>query len=69
MVPPKIIRTGPSDLVVREGDNVSMACDAHGYPVPHIIWRREDSEDIIVHGGKKVILLNILFQFKIRNVQ
>jgi len=54
VVPPTISQTGQShDMVVREGDNVSLACDASGYPPPHIVWRREDGEDILV-GGKKM---------------
>ena len=42
-----------NDSSVRETDNVTLACDAHGYPPPHIVWRREDGEDILV-GGKKM---------------
>merc|ERR1719300_594641 len=54
VVPPMIVHTGqPRDMVVRETDNVTLACDAHGYPPPHIVWRREDGEDILV-GGKKM---------------
>ena len=43
---------------VREGDNVSLACDASGYPPPHIVWRREDGEDILV-GGKKMNIVEV----------
>ena len=39
--------------VVRENENVTLGCDATGYPKPHIVWRREDGEDIVI-GGKKV---------------
>jgi hypothetical protein len=42
-----------SSLVVREGDNVSLSCEASGYPPPHIVWRREDGDDILI-GGRKV---------------
>jgi hypothetical protein len=38
---------------VREGDNVSLSCEASGYPPPHIVWRREDGDDILI-GGRKV---------------
>ena len=41
-----------SDPVVREGDNLTLTCDARGHPKPHIVWRREDSEDIQVDGKK-----------------
>ena len=40
----------------REGDNVSLACDASGYPPPHIVWRREDGEDILMAGKKMNIV-------------
>ena len=44
---------------VREGDNVSLACDASGYPPPHIVWRREDGEDILM-AGKKLNIVEVL---------
>ena len=43
---------------VREGDNVSLACDASGYPPPHIVWRREDGEDILM-AGKKLNIVEV----------
>ena len=55
-VPPKIISTEVSaDPVVREGDNLTLSCDARGHPKPHIVWRREDSEDIMVDGKKGTV--------------
>merc|ERR1719410_2179997 len=62
VVPPKIRGSGPTELVVRENENVTLGCDATGYPKPHIVWRREDGEDIVI-GGKK---LNILEGAKLR---
>jgi len=56
VVPPKIIQRGPSDMVVREGENVTLACDANGYPPPHIVWRREDGDDIVIQGKKVNII-------------
>jgi len=53
VVPPKIRGSGPTELVVRENENVTLGCDATGYPKPHIVWRREDGEDIVI-GGKKM---------------
>ena len=41
---------------MRENENVTLGCDATGYPKPHIVWRREDGEDIVI-GGKKVNIL------------
>ena len=47
---------------VREGDNVSLACDASGYPPPHIVWRREDGEDILMAGKKlNIVEVKLLF--------
>ena len=52
-VPPRILnRDEDSELVVREGENLTLTCDAKGHPTPHIVWRREDSEDIMVEGRK-----------------
>jgi len=54
VVPPAIVNTGQAhDMVVREGDNITLSCDANGYPPPHIVWRREDGDDILL-GGKKM---------------
>ena len=41
-----------------EGENVTLECEANGYPPPHIVWRREDTEDINIMG-KKVINKNL----------
>ncbi|GIY72700.1 lachesin [Caerostris extrusa] len=35
-----------SDVIVREGANVTLTCKAVGYPTPNITWRREDNEPI-----------------------
>ena len=48
------LQAGPHDLVVREGENVTLSCEASGYPPPHIVWRREDGEDILVQGRKVI---------------
>ena len=53
-VPPKIItKDDNSNLVVREGENLTLSCNATGHPTPHIVWRREDGEDIMLSSGKK----------------
>jgi neurotrimin len=52
-VPPKILtKEDIADLVVREGENLTLSCEASGHPSPHIVWRREDGEDIMVSGKK-----------------
>ncbi|XP_059082236.1 neurotrimin-like isoform X2 [Tigriopus californicus] len=56
VVPPRILnKDDEGDLVVREGDNLTLSCDAVGHPRPHIVWRREDSEDIMVEGRKAIV--------------
>lgn len=55
-VPPSIIdNMTSSDMVVREGGDVSLVCRAGGYPEPYVMWRREDGQDFHYNGesGKK----------------
>ncbi|XP_063893422.1 lachesin [Helicoverpa armigera] len=43
-VPPDIVDSDSSgEVIVWEGDNVTLHCAASGTPQPTIIWRREDS--------------------------
>ncbi|GFW84146.1 histone-lysine N-methyltransferase SETMAR [Trichonephila clavipes] len=56
LVPPDILEEGSSsDVIVREGANVTLTCKAVGYPTPNITWRREDNEPIPLGAwqGKK----------------
>ncbi|XP_043590456.1 neurotrimin-like isoform X5 [Bombus pyrosoma] len=51
VVPPSIITKETStDMVVREGSNVTLTCKASGYPEPYIMWRREDGKNINYNG-------------------
>ncbi|XP_065334822.1 lachesin-like isoform X2 [Cloeon dipterum] len=51
VVPPTILdKETSSDMVIREGSNVSMTCKAEGYPEPYVMWRREDGENINYNG-------------------
>ena len=53
LVPPLILQKDDNaDIVAREGDNITLSCDATGHPRPQIVWRREDKEDILVNGRK-----------------
>lgn len=46
-VPPDILDYPTStDMVVREGSNVTLKCAANGSPPPTITWRREGGEPI-----------------------
>ncbi|KAI8420915.1 hypothetical protein MSG28_008082 [Choristoneura fumiferana] len=50
-VPPVIIDNMTStDMVVREGTNVTMVCRAIGYPEPYVMWRREDGQEFNCNG-------------------
>ncbi|XP_071518482.1 uncharacterized protein [Panulirus ornatus] len=41
VVPPRISRP-PQDIVVDEGDDATLECEATGDPQPSLTWRRED---------------------------
>ncbi|XP_024085991.1 lachesin-like [Cimex lectularius] len=54
VVPPDILDSGTStDMVVREGSNVSFRCAASGSPAPSIVWRREGGEPIPLPSGQE----------------
>ncbi|XP_020280041.1 protein amalgam-like [Pseudomyrmex gracilis] len=54
VVPPDILDYPTStDMVVREGSNVSMRCEATGFPKPTIMWKREDGEQIVLGNNQK----------------
>lgn len=57
-VPPDILDYPTStDMVVREGSNVTLRCAATGTPTPSVTWRREDGNPIIqlsTHEGIKL---------------
>lgn len=60
IVPPDIIDYQTStDMVVREGTNVTLRCAATGSPAPTINWRREDGRQISLNKteqGKRLCL-------------
>ncbi|XP_055388080.1 limbic system-associated membrane protein [Condylostylus longicornis] len=52
VVPPDILDYPTStDMVVREGSNVTLRCAANGSPEPTITWRREGGEPIELPNG------------------
>lgn len=52
VVPPDILDYPTStDMVVREGSNVTLRCAANGTPEPSITWRRENGDAIPVGNG------------------
>jgi hypothetical protein len=53
-VPPDILDYPTStDMVVREGTNVTLRCAATGSPQPNITWRREGGEAIPMGNGQE----------------
>ncbi|CAH1709931.1 unnamed protein product [Chironomus riparius] len=59
VVPPDILDYPTStDMVVREGSNVTLKCAARGSPQPNITWRREGGESIAISGQREVVTFN-----------
>ncbi|XP_043261344.1 opioid-binding protein/cell adhesion molecule homolog [Colletes gigas] len=59
VVPPDILDNSTStDMVIREGTNVTLRCAAAGLPTPNITWRREDGETIRLSNGEEVRNVN-----------
>lgn len=53
-MPPDILDYPTStDMVVREGSNVTLKCAATGSPTPNITWKRESGEKIMLHSGNE----------------
>lgn len=49
-VPPNIDDAlSSSDVIVREGSNVSLTCHASGSPPPSIKWKRDDGSKININ--------------------
>ncbi|XP_044250974.1 limbic system-associated membrane protein isoform X1 [Drosophila takahashii] len=56
VVPPDILDYPTStDMVVREGSNVTLKCAATGSPEPTITWRRESGVPIELASGEEVV--------------
>nr|XP_016925317.1 limbic system-associated membrane protein [Drosophila suzukii]XP_036678074.1 limbic system-associated membrane protein [Drosophila suzukii] len=56
VVPPDILDYPTStDMVVREGSNVTLKCAATGSPEPTITWRRESGVPIELASGEEVM--------------
>uniref|UniRef100_A0A914V4X2 Ig-like domain-containing protein n=1 Tax=Plectus sambesii TaxID=2011161 RepID=A0A914V4X2_9BILA len=50
-VPPQVDRNTASAVEVREGHNVTLACNAFGNPTPTVIWRRQDRGNMKIDGA------------------
>ena len=66
-MPPDIIDKETSgDMIVQEGDDVTLKCKAKGHPTPTIEWRRENSQEIVLDAetsGKFYVFNAIFFRF------
>ncbi|XP_047741615.1 uncharacterized protein LOC108681963 [Hyalella azteca] len=51
-LPGPVTGWSPGPLVVREGDDVRMRCEATGVPTPRVHWRRGDGASIPTGYGK-----------------
>ena len=61
-VPPNIVDKGTTDSVVaREGSNVTLTCQATGFPEPNITWRKEDGSEFIYNGHSGKFIPKIKF--------
>nr|CAD7259394.1 unnamed protein product [Timema shepardi] len=56
MVPPNIDDSlSSSDVIVREGANVTLTCHATGSPGPSVKWKRDDGTKIAVNKTLSVL--------------
>lgn len=55
--PPIISDNSTRSLVVNEGQAVKLECYAGGFPVPRVLWRRENNA-ILPTGGSIYRLIN-----------
>ncbi|XP_060737332.1 hemicentin-1 isoform X1 [Tachysurus vachellii] len=64
-VPPTILNTGPSDVSVLEGEELTLTCAAEGTPTPQLTWMRdgvklETTEHVHVSAhGRTLTLLRV----------
>lgn len=61
-MPPDILDYPTStDMVVREGSNVTLKCAATGTPTPNITWRREGGELIALGNGQEGMCVFLVY--------
>ena len=53
-VPPDIddVQTS-SDVIVNEGTDAKLVCQAYGHPAPNIKWLREDKKNFSVYNDER----------------
>ncbi|XP_065084279.1 lachesin [Ochlerotatus camptorhynchus] len=56
VVPPNIDDSlSSSDVIVREGSNVTLKCRATGSPMPQVKWKRDDNSKIAINKSLSVL--------------
>ncbi|XP_017772621.1 PREDICTED: lachesin-like isoform X3 [Nicrophorus vespilloides] len=63
VVPPDFVAEETSgDIMVPEGGLVKLTCKAYGHPEPHVQWRREDGNHIIIKEPSGLRTKVLLYQ-------
>lgn len=61
-VPPNIDDSlSSSDVIVREGSNITLKCRAHGSPQPTIKWKRDDGSKININKSLSGKIANFFY--------
>ncbi|CAG0885183.1 unnamed protein product, partial [Cyprideis torosa] len=56
VVPPEILDSeSSSDVIAREGRDVSLRCKAQGSPTPSVYWEREGGQKIFLEKNRQVL--------------
>ncbi|XP_071034576.1 lachesin isoform X2 [Parasteatoda tepidariorum] len=52
LVPPKFVERGESEVMAREGTNITLSCKVKGHPPPTVTWEREGGQEISDSKGQ-----------------
>lgn len=56
VVPPDIINEeSSSDIMAPEGGTIKLVCRVKGYPRPHVTWKREDGQEILIKEANSMV--------------
>ncbi|EFN62933.1 hypothetical protein EAG_15826 [Camponotus floridanus] len=66
VVPPNILDSlsTESTVAVREHQNITLTCKADGYPLPKLMWKREDGQVISLNKHNKENFLRLCRKFE-----
>ncbi|XP_039291519.1 protein amalgam-like [Nilaparvata lugens] len=55
LIPPDIKDEGTSyEVIVQEGGDADLTCNAVGVPMPKVTWKREDNQNVVLNGSHLV---------------